>query len=152
MDRLLNRSSDSHELLVLPLASEHRMNRCLTWWDLSWLAFGSVVGSGIFVVTGQEARFHAGPAIVLSYAASGFSALLSALCYTEFAVDVPVDEPDSMPADSDKKEIAYAFFPGSSYAGPMKIINTIFSSDLAFSLRREEDLQHSPRTFPFCPH
>ncbi|KOM49702.1 hypothetical protein LR48_Vigan08g052900 [Vigna angularis] len=79
-----------HELLVLPLASEHRMNRCLTWWDLSWLAFGSVVGSGIFVVTGQEARFHAGPAIVLSYAASGFSALLSALCYTEFAVDVPV--------------------------------------------------------------
>ncbi|CAJ1978420.1 unnamed protein product [Sphenostylis stenocarpa] len=89
-DRLLNRSTDSHELLVLPRASEHRMNRCLTWWDLTWLAFGSVVGSGIFVVTGQEARFHAGPAIVLSYAASGFSALLSALCYTEFAVDVPV--------------------------------------------------------------
>ncbi|QCD85910.1 cationic amino acid transporter 8, vacuolar [Vigna unguiculata] len=89
-DRLLNRSSDSHELLVLPRASEHLMNRCLTWWDLTWLAFGSVVGSGIFVVTGQEARLHAGPAIVLSYAASGFSALLSALCYTEFAVDVPV--------------------------------------------------------------
>ncbi|XP_052734116.1 ubiquitin carboxyl-terminal hydrolase 8-like [Vigna angularis] len=62
------------------------------------------------------------------------------------------DAQDSMPADSDKKKgIAYASFPGSSYAGPMKIINTIFSSDLAFSLRREEDLQHSPRTFPFCP-
>ncbi|XP_061371650.1 cationic amino acid transporter 8, vacuolar [Gastrolobium bilobum] len=66
------------------------MNRCLTWWDLLWLSFGSVVGSGIFVITGQEARLGAGPAIVLSYAASGFSALLSALCYTEFAVDVPV--------------------------------------------------------------
>ncbi|WVZ00520.1 hypothetical protein V8G54_026589 [Vigna mungo] len=53
------------------------------------------------------------------------------------------DAQDSMPADSDKKKgIAYASFPGSSYAGPMKIINTIFSSDLAFSLRREEDLQH----------
>ncbi|KAK7270861.1 hypothetical protein RJT34_26347 [Clitoria ternatea] len=89
-DRLLNRSTDSHELLVLPLASENRMTRCLTWWDITWLAFGSVVGSGIFVVTGQEARLHAGPAIVLSYAASGFSALLSSLCYTEFAVDVPV--------------------------------------------------------------
>ncbi|KAK7313218.1 hypothetical protein VNO77_37767 [Canavalia gladiata] len=89
-DRLLNRSTDSHELLVLPQASENRMDRCLTWWDLTWLAFGSVVGSGIFVVTGQEARLHAGPAIVLSYAASGFSALLSALCYTEFAVDIPV--------------------------------------------------------------
>lgn len=89
-DRLLNRSTDSHELLVLPKASENRMTRCLTWWDLIWLAFGSVVGSGIFVVTGQEARLTAGPSIVLSYAASGFSALLSALCYTEFAVDVPV--------------------------------------------------------------
>ncbi|QCE09523.1 ubiquitin carboxyl-terminal hydrolase 8 [Vigna unguiculata] len=53
------------------------------------------------------------------------------------------DAQDSMPADSDKKKgIAYASIPGSSYAGPMKIINTIFSSDLAFSLRREEDLQH----------
>ncbi|XP_058761113.1 cationic amino acid transporter 8, vacuolar-like [Vicia villosa] len=89
-DRLLNRSTDSHELLVLPKASENRMARVLTWWDLTWLAFGAVVGSGIFVVTGQEARFHAGPAIILSYAASGFSALLSAFIYAEFAVEVPV--------------------------------------------------------------
>ncbi|RHN40813.1 putative amino acid/polyamine transporter I, cationic amino acid transporter [Medicago truncatula] len=89
-DRLLNRSTDSHELLVLPKASENTMTRCLTWWDLTWLAFGAVVGSGIFVVTGQEARFDAGPSIILSYAASGFSALLSALIYAEFAVEVPV--------------------------------------------------------------
>ncbi|MED6148751.1 DNA-binding transcription factor cat8 [Stylosanthes scabra] len=89
-DRLLSRSSDNNELKVLPQASENPMRRCLTAWDLTWLAFGSVVGSGIFVITGQEARSDAGPAIVLSYAISGFSALLSALCYTEFAVDVPV--------------------------------------------------------------
>lgn len=55
-----------------------------------WLSFGSVVGSGIFVVTGQEARYHGGPAIVLSYAVSGISALLSVFCYTEFAVEIPV--------------------------------------------------------------
>lgn len=54
------------------------------------MSFGSVVGSGIFVITGQEARDHAGPAIVLSYAISGISALLSVLCYTEFAVEIPV--------------------------------------------------------------
>ncbi|MED6171911.1 DNA-binding transcription factor cat8 [Stylosanthes scabra] len=83
-DRLLSRSSDNNELKVLPQASENPMRRCLTAWDLTWLAFGSVVGSGVFVITGQEARSDAGPAI------SGFSALLSALCYTEFAVDVPV--------------------------------------------------------------
>ncbi|KAL6201957.1 hypothetical protein ACLB2K_025669 [Fragaria x ananassa] len=88
-DRLLNRSSDSFELLHLPKQSEHHMKRCLTWWDLIWLGFGSVVGSGIFVITG-EAALMVGPAIVLSYAISGLSALLSVLCYTEFAVDVPV--------------------------------------------------------------
>ncbi|XP_062011858.1 cationic amino acid transporter 8, vacuolar-like [Rosa rugosa] len=88
-DRLLNRSSDSFELLHLPKQSEHHMHRCLTWWDLIWLGFGSVVGSGIFVITG-EATLLAGPAIVLSYAISGLSALLSVLCYTEFAVEVPV--------------------------------------------------------------
>ncbi|PRQ30752.1 putative amino acid/polyamine transporter I, cationic amino acid transporter [Rosa chinensis] len=88
-DRLLNRSSDTFELLHLPKQSEHHMHRCLTWWDLIWLGFGSVVGSGIFVITG-EATLLAGPAIVLSYAISGLSALLSVLCYTEFAVEVPV--------------------------------------------------------------
>lgn len=55
-----------------------------------WLGFGSVVGSGIFSITGQEAHNDAGPAIVLSYAVSGLSALLSVFCYTEFAVEIPI--------------------------------------------------------------
>ncbi|MCL7050354.1 hypothetical protein MKW94_000735 [Papaver nudicaule] len=55
-----------------------------------WLSFGSVVGTGIFVLTGQEAHNHAGSAIIISYAISGLSALLSVFCYTEFAVEVPV--------------------------------------------------------------
>lgn len=75
---------DSRRESVNPLV------KCLTWWDLIWLSFGSVVGSGIFSITGQEAHNHAGPAIVLSYAISGLSALLSVFCYTEFTVEVPV--------------------------------------------------------------
>ncbi|KAK2635028.1 hypothetical protein Ddye_029820 [Dipteronia dyeriana] len=66
------------------------MKRCLTWWDLIWFGFGSVIGAGIFVLTGQEANEHAGPAIVLSYAVSGVSAMLSVFCYTEFAIEIPV--------------------------------------------------------------
>ncbi|RVW65106.1 Cationic amino acid transporter 8, vacuolar [Vitis vinifera] len=38
----------------------------------------------------EKTRYDAGPAIILSYAVSGFSALLSVLCYTEFAVEIPV--------------------------------------------------------------
>ncbi|XP_030534397.1 cationic amino acid transporter 8, vacuolar-like [Rhodamnia argentea] len=88
-DRFLERSTQSKELVELKKESENDMKRCLNWWDLIWLCFGSVVGSGIFVITGQEAHDHAGPAIVLSYAISGLSALLSAFCYTEFAVEIP---------------------------------------------------------------
>ncbi|KAA3486637.1 ubiquitin carboxyl-terminal hydrolase 27 [Gossypium australe] len=89
-DRLLARSSSTDELVTLQKVSENPMQKCLTWWDLIWLSFGSVVGSGIFVITGQEAHNNAGPAIVLSYAISGLSALLSVFCYTEFAAEIPV--------------------------------------------------------------
>lgn len=89
-DRLLSRSDDANEVGELRKRSENEMKRCLNWWDLTWFGFGSVVGAGIFVLTGQEANMHAGPAIVLSYAASGFSAMLSVFCYTEFAIEIPV--------------------------------------------------------------
>lgn len=89
-DRLLGRSSDTEELIQSKKQSENEMKKCLTWWDLMWLGFGSVVGSGIFSITGQETHDHAGPAIVLSYAVSGLSALLSVFCYTEFAVEIPI--------------------------------------------------------------
>ncbi|KAK3027288.1 hypothetical protein RJ639_041109 [Escallonia herrerae] len=89
-DRLAGRSTDSTELVELKKQSENEMKKCLTWWDLIWLGFGSVVGSGIFSLTGQEAHNDAGPAITISYAVSGLSALLSVFCYTEFAVEIPV--------------------------------------------------------------
>lgn len=89
-DRLTSRSHDRNEIGELRKQSENDMKRCLTWWDLTWFGFGAVIGAGIFVVTGQEAHKHAGPAIVLSYVASGVSAMLSVFCYTEFAIEIPV--------------------------------------------------------------
>lgn len=89
-DRLTSRSDDANEIEQLRKQSKNDMKRCLTWWDLVWFGFGSVIGAGIFVLTGQEANRHAGPAIVLSYVASGVSAMLSVFCYTEFAVEIPV--------------------------------------------------------------
>ncbi|KAB1997896.1 hypothetical protein ES319_D12G052900v1 [Gossypium barbadense] len=78
-DRLLSRSDDANEITQLRKQSENDMKRCLTWWDLTWFGFGSVIGAGIFVLTGQEAHRHAGPAIVLSYVASGdFVAFITA--------------------------------------------------------------------------
>ncbi|XP_004295609.1 PREDICTED: cationic amino acid transporter 1-like [Fragaria vesca subsp. vesca] len=70
--------------------SENEMKKTLNWWDLIWFGIGAVMGAGIFVLTGEAARDLAGPAVVISYLISGVSALLSVLCYTEFAVELPV--------------------------------------------------------------
>ncbi|KAL6876376.1 hypothetical protein ACP4OV_012948 [Aristida adscensionis] len=88
-DRVASRSSDAAEAGTLRAESENPLRRCLSWVDLAFLGFGSVVGSGVFVLTGQEARFDAGPAIPLAYAAAGFSALLSSFCYAELATEIP---------------------------------------------------------------
>ncbi|XP_003630015.2 cationic amino acid transporter 1 [Medicago truncatula] len=89
-DRLLKRSSDHAELVEIKARSGNEMKKTLNWWDLMWFGMGAVIGSGIFVLTGLEARQEAGPAVVLSFVISGISALLSVFCYTEFAVEIPV--------------------------------------------------------------
>lgn len=66
------------------------MARTLTWIDLIGLGLGGMVGAGVFIASGAAAKNDAGPAVVVSYAIAGFCALLSAFCYTEFAVDMPV--------------------------------------------------------------
>ncbi|VFQ63886.1 unnamed protein product [Cuscuta campestris] len=66
------------------------MKRTLRWYDLVGLGIGGMVGAGVFVTTGRASHVYAGPAVVLSYAIAGLCALLSAFCYTEFAVEMPV--------------------------------------------------------------
>nr|GLL30122.1 cationic amino acid transporter 1-like isoform X1 [Ipomoea trifida] len=88
-DRVFTRSDDKAELAA-KARSNHDMKKTLSWWDLIWFGMGAVIGAGIFVLTGLEARDDAGPAVVLSYVVSGISALLSVFCYTEFAVEIPV--------------------------------------------------------------
>ncbi|XP_059669652.1 cationic amino acid transporter 6, chloroplastic [Cornus florida] len=66
------------------------MRKTLRWFDLVGFGVGGMVGAGVFVTTGRASRLYAGPAVVLSYAIAGLGALLSAFCYTEFAVEMPV--------------------------------------------------------------
>ncbi|OZV77235.1 amino acid permease [Micromonospora echinospora] len=57
--------------------------------DLTGFGIGIVIGTGIFTLTGLEAREHAGPGVVVSFAIAGLVALLAALCYAELASSVP---------------------------------------------------------------
>jgi APA family basic amino acid/polyamine antiporter len=58
--------------------------------NLVLLGVGAVVGTGIFVLTGQAAAANAGPAIVVSMVMAGLVSALAALCYSEFAASVPI--------------------------------------------------------------
>jgi APA family basic amino acid/polyamine antiporter len=50
---------------------------------------GVVIGTGIFTLTGIQAKNTAGPAVVISFGIAGVVALLAALCYAELASSVP---------------------------------------------------------------
>jgi APA family basic amino acid/polyamine antiporter len=66
------------------------LRRTLGPWGLTSLGIGAVIGGGIFVITGQAAAEHAGPAIVLSFILAAICCTFCALCYAEFAAMVPV--------------------------------------------------------------
>ncbi len=57
--------------------------------SLTLLGVASVVGAGIFVITGDAAAHYAGPAVVVSFALAGVVAGLTALCYAELAASIP---------------------------------------------------------------
>ncbi|XP_002973649.2 cationic amino acid transporter 6, chloroplastic [Selaginella moellendorffii] len=80
----------SEEMNEVRSRSGAEMRRKLKWYDLIAMGMGGMLGAGIFVTTGTAAKSFAGPSIVLAYIVAGISALLSAFCYTEFAVEMPV--------------------------------------------------------------
>ncbi|XP_024375141.1 cationic amino acid transporter 6, chloroplastic [Physcomitrium patens] len=82
-------STPTDEMSEVRARSGAEMSRSLHWWDVIALGVGGMVGAGIFVSTGTAAR-SSGPSVVIAYLVAGISALLSALCYTEFAVEMPV--------------------------------------------------------------
>jgi APA family basic amino acid/polyamine antiporter len=67
-----------------------RLKQVLSVWALTAIGLGATIGSGIFVMTGQVAATHSGPAVTLSLLIAAFGSALAALCYAEFAAFLPV--------------------------------------------------------------
>ena len=76
--------------LVASSETGHTLRRVLGPLQLIALGIGAIIGTGIFVLSGQAAAANAGPAIVLSMVIAGVTSALAALCYAEFAATVPV--------------------------------------------------------------
>jgi APA family basic amino acid/polyamine antiporter len=71
-------------------AGEHQLKRALGPLNLITLGIGAIIGAGIFVLTGQAAALHAGPAVPVSMALVGVACAFAGLCYAEMASAVPV--------------------------------------------------------------
>ncbi len=69
---------------------EHTLKRSLGALNLIMLGIGAIIGAGIFVLTGQAAARHAGPAVALSFVLAGITCAFAGLCYAEFASIIPI--------------------------------------------------------------
>jgi APA family basic amino acid/polyamine antiporter len=71
-------------------ATSGTLRRSLGPWNLTALGIGSIIGTGIFVLTGTAASMNAGPSLILSMVISAVGCAFCGLCYAEFASMVPV--------------------------------------------------------------
>src|SRR6476469_1625533 len=94
---------DRENLDAILATAEHDRTRlnssALGAFSLTLLGVASVVGAGIFVVTGDAAAHYAGPAVLISFILAGIVAGLTALCYAELASMIrPPAAPTPMPS------------------------------------------------------
>lgn len=72
------------------MAQNSGFARNLSAFDLLFLGIGSVIGTGIFVLTGVGAALYAGPGISLSFVLASIACAFAGLAYAEYASMVPV--------------------------------------------------------------
>ena len=89
LDRLFKKK-DISVILGEPSENKEGLRRSLTATNLITLGIGAIVGTGIFVITGQAASMYAGPALTISFVISALGCVMAGLCYAEFAAMIPV--------------------------------------------------------------
>lgn len=90
---MLNRLFKKKDISVIlgePSENKEGLRRSLTATNLITLGIGAIVGTGIFVITGQAASMYAGPALTISFVISALGCVMAGLCYAEFAAMIPV--------------------------------------------------------------
>ncbi|XP_050434312.1 high affinity cationic amino acid transporter 1-like [Adelges cooleyi] len=68
---------------------KENLKRVLNLFDITLLAIGATLGSGVYVLPSVVSKTIAGPAVVLSFIIAAIVSSFSGLCYAEFASRVP---------------------------------------------------------------
>src|SRR5689334_15272582 len=91
MASILARLTRRKSLADLQAAHEGSdLKRVLGPINLIFFGIGTIIGTGIFVLTGQAAAQYAGPGIMISFVITGVLCALVALCYAELASAIPI--------------------------------------------------------------
>ncbi|MDR3141678.1 MAG: amino acid permease [Tannerellaceae bacterium] len=89
MIKRLFKKKDISDVLNEPEENKGKLKRNLSAHNLVALGIGAIVGTGIFVITGQAAALYAGPALTVSFLISALGCVMAGLCYAEFAAMIP---------------------------------------------------------------
>jgi APA family basic amino acid/polyamine antiporter len=73
------------EYIAHPENIDKSLKRSIGPTGLILLGLGSIIGAGIFIVTGVTAANYSGPALLISFIISAVACTFTALCYAEFA-------------------------------------------------------------------
>lgn len=86
----LFKKKDISTILSESSENKNELKRNLSATNLVTLGIGAIVGTGIFVITGQAAAMYAGPALTISFLISAIGCVMAGLCYAEYAAMIPV--------------------------------------------------------------
>ena len=89
VEHVLDQNSDDPASSAAATPGGRRLSKDLRSRDLVGFGIGIVIGTGIFTLTGLQAKENAGPAVVISFVIAAVVSLLAALCYAELAAAVP---------------------------------------------------------------
>jgi APA family basic amino acid/polyamine antiporter len=80
---------DVSSLITETAETGHELKKTVSGTQLMAMGIGAIIGTGIFVVTGQGVGI-AGPAVILSFVLAAVACAFSALSYAELASSIPV--------------------------------------------------------------
>jgi APA family basic amino acid/polyamine antiporter len=80
---------DVSSLITETAETGHELKKTVSGTQLMAMGIGAIIGTGIFVVTGQGVGI-AGPAVILAFVLAAVACAFSALSYAELASSIPV--------------------------------------------------------------
>ncbi|KXN69742.1 hypothetical protein CONCODRAFT_40261, partial [Conidiobolus coronatus NRRL 28638] len=77
------------ETILMEIHNE-KLTRNLSFWNVTAIGIGGVIGTGIFILPGVIAAQYAGPGVVLSFILAALASFLTALSFAELGSMIPL--------------------------------------------------------------